>query len=183
MIVRGNEYAGLAELRQHKAAYVFYQGEQGILSEQQVDQAAVATVSPAPPVQFSHSLRLEGFEVVNTKAKPDQAIILILYWRAQEKIDKDYTVFAHLLDKNGTIVASHDSQPHRGAWPMTLWRAGDLVEDAIILPINSDVPPGSDYRIEAGLYYLPTMERLPFLDGNQGTGRDSVIFSSFTVER
>lgn len=179
--VKGNDVEGIAGLRPHNATYVFYPGDQGALKEQRVDQTATATVDPPLPVQFGSGISLDGFEVVNTNAKQGDAIVLILYWRALHKIDKDYTVFAHLLDEKGAIISGYDSQPRRGNWPTTLWQPGHLVEDAIILPITSDVPAGQDYRIEVGMYYLPTMERLPVASAGI-EGRNAVVFSSFSVE-
>jgi hypothetical protein len=179
--VEGNDIQGRAGLRTHKATYVIYPDEQSVLKEQRVDQSAVANVDPSLPVQFGSGISLDGFEVVNTQARPGEAIILILYWRALHKVDKDYTVFAHLLDNKGAIIEGYDSQPRRGTWPTTGWQPGYLVTDAIIFPITSDLPAGHGYRIEAGLYYLPTLERLSIADsGNDG--KNAVVFSSFSVE-
>ncbi len=180
--VAGNDYEAYANLRQSAFAIVFYPDEEGNLREQAVDRAAAATADPALPVQFGPYILLEGFEVVNTRANIGQALILILYWRALGQVDRNYTVFAHLLDASGTMIAGSDSQPHRGNWPTSLWEPGHLVEDAVVIPITSDVPSGSRYRVEVGMYYLPTMERLSILKENQNVGRDAVDFDAFGVE-
>jgi len=179
--VKGNDVEGTAGFRTYTSSFVIYSGDQGELKEQQVDQSASANIDPPLPVQFGSGISLDGFEVVRTHARPGEPIILILYWRALHKIDKDYTVFTHLLDANGAIVAGNDSQPRRGNWPTTLWQPGHLVEDAIILPITSDVPAGQGYRIEVGLYYLPTSERLT-IAGSVSAGKNVVVFSSFDVK-
>jgi len=62
-----------------------------------------------------------------------------------------------------------------------VWGADSLNIDAIVLPITSDTPPGRDYRIEIGFYYLPTQERLPVVDVSNNPV-NAVIFESFSVE-
>ncbi len=179
--VGGNDHGGYAGLHNHSTAYVIYRDEENTLKEQRVDPGAVASVSPSLPLRFGSSLLLEGFEVVNTTAKPNEAIVLILYWRTLDKVDKDYTVFAHLMDDKGNVVAGHDSQPHHGSYPTSVWGAGSLNVDAIVVPVTPDVSPGRDYRIEIGFYYLPTQERLPIVDASNNPV-NTVIFKSFSVE-
>lgn len=179
--VGGNDYEVQAGLRNYNTSYVFYTDDQNTMREQRVDPAAVVSISPALPMQFGPAVSLEGFEAVKTNAKPGEAIILILYWRTLGKMDKDYTVFAHLLNDNGALVASYDSQPRRGTMPTSVWQPGHMIVDAVMVPIDSSVPSGQGYRIEVGLYYLPTMERLPITQAGNRTG-DTVVFKSFSVE-
>ena len=179
--VRANDVPEYANLRASARTYVIYPDEQNALKELAVDRTTTARAQPQPPVPFGSGILLEGFEVVNTQAKANEAIILLLYWRATGKIDKDYTVFAHLLGEHGSVLASHDSQPQRGAAPTSSWSPNALNIDAIILPITPDTPPGQNYRIEVGLYYLPTLERLPIIESGSPTDQDTVIFSPFAV--
>ena len=179
--VKANDVAEYVDLRQSAKAYVFYPDEQDTLKELVVDRAAVVRASPQPPVQFDSDILLERFQIVNPVVKANEAIVLLLYWRATGKIDKDYTVFAHLLDPQGNILVSHDSQPRRGAAPTSSWTLGGSIVDAIILPITPDTPSGGNYRIEVGLYYLPTLERLRIVESGNPTDKDTIIFSSFAV--
>jgi hypothetical protein len=175
---RGTDNDKVAELRRHNAAYVFYQDEQNSFREQRVNPTATLSTSPTLPAQFGNSLILEGFEVVDTIAKPNEAIILILYWYTLKEMDRDYTVFAHLLDEQGTLLTSYDGLPRRGASLTSTWRPGSLNVDATILPISSNMPPGQNYQLEIGMYYLPTMERLPVKDASGAAG-DKVVFRPF----
>ena len=179
--VKANDVAEYANLRQAQRAYVFYPDEQNELRELSVDRSTTTRANLRLPAQFGSSIVLEGFETVNSQVKANEAIVLLLYWRATGKIDRDYTVFAHLLDDQGNILASHDSQPRRGAAPTSSWALNALTVDAIILPITPDTPAGKNYRIEVGLYYLPTLERLKIVDGSQSTNQDAIIFSEFAV--
>jgi hypothetical protein len=87
---------------------------------------------------------------------------LTLYWRCLTAPSDDYTVFVHLLDSAGTIVAQADGQPRGGAYPTSIWAPGEIVPDEIPLPLEG-LPP-ADYRLAVGLYQLATAQRLPMID-------------------
>jgi hypothetical protein len=84
-----------------------------------------------------------------------------LTWRADAQPSKDYTVFVHLLDAGGGIVAQNDSLPQAGAFPTTLWRAGDVIGD--VHHLAGDLSAG--VRLEIGLYTTPDLRRLPVQGG------------------
>ena len=77
-----------------------------------------------------------------------------LTWQAISPVAEDYTVFVHVLDAAGKIVAQHDSQPAASAWPTSAWRPGQIVVD----PHPLVVPPDAR-RLEVGLYLLSTGQR------------------------
>ncbi len=92
-----------------------------------------------------------------------QPLAFKLYWQATAEVGQDYTVFVHLLDEGGKVVAQADSQPQGGEYPTGLWDAGETVEDWRSLTIPPEAPPGP-YRVAMGMYLLETMERLPVFD-------------------
>jgi hypothetical protein len=91
-------------------------------------------------------------------------------------MDRDYTLFLHLLDEEGQIWGQKDSQPLDGFYPTSFWDVGELVEDEHELMVDPNAPEG-DYKLVAGLYYLPTGERLTLPDG------DMVVLGKVTVTR
>ena len=92
------------------------------------------------PVRFAHSITLDGYELVDNRAAPGGAIIFLLYWSIGDKVDKNYTVFAHLVDQSGAMVAGHDSQPKRGTAPTSTWTVtGRETVDAVVVPIDDGV--------------------------------------------
>jgi hypothetical protein len=74
-----------------------------------------------------------------------------LDWRALKKPAGDYTVFVHLVDPNGQVVAQTDIQPQGGFAPTSQWAAGipQIDRHGLILPKN--LAPG-DYTVRLGLY-------------------------------
>lgn len=109
---------------------------------------------------FAGQIELVGYDT----DPQDQELSVTLHWRCQQPPNADYTVFVHLLDAGGQVVAQHDSQPRDGAYPTSIWDVGEVVQDRHVLSLPSDLP-GGRYLLRVGLYLLETGERLP-VEGN-----------------
>jgi hypothetical protein len=81
-------------------------------------------------------------------------------WRAQQPLSQDYTLFVHVLDAAGALVAQHDGVPVGGFLPTRAWRPTLAVRDKIEIPLPSNLPRG-EYRVVTGLYDSVTLARLP----------------------
>jgi len=66
----------------------------------------------------------------------------------------------HLRSAAGATVAQIDRPPINGDYPTSVWSAGEIVPDAITLPLPADLPPGK-YTLVAGMYELASGQRLP----------------------
>ncbi len=179
VIVRNwTQYAGL---REHNAAYVYYFDDTRRPRKIEVEKDA-ATHSALPlPIDFEASIRLEGYEVPRVTIARGDPIGLILYWRATGKIDRDYTVFAHLVAPDGAIVAQSDSQPRKGRLPTREWAPSQFIADAILIPAGAAVA-ASGYRIKIGWYDSQTRQRLAVLDARNQRVTDRIEIGSFTIE-
>lgn len=111
---------------------------------------------------LGEEIALVGYDVGDA-VKAGEVLRPRLYWQARAKINEDYTVFVHLLDGEGNILAQQDGQPQGGDYPTFLWRRGEVVWDAHELHLPPDLADGC-YQLVAGMYLLETMERLPVLD-------------------
>lgn len=170
----------VANLRDHQNTIVEYFDSSATRHEVIVDRDAQSVASPTLPIAFQAPLKLEGYEITHTKIKRGDDWALLLYWRAQEKIAKDYTVFVHLVNANGEIVDGADTQPRGGRLPTTKWAPRKLVVDGHLLTIGQDVPPGK-YRVEIGLYDLATLERLMLVDDTGRVIADKLVVESIEV--
>jgi len=151
---------------------------------------AQAKILPAEPpsyqpqrqadFNFAGKVALFGYDVANAALGPTDTLHLTLYWQVLEGMDRDYTVFTHLLDREGRVWAQDDSQPLRGNYPTSLWGPGERLRDEYHLRLKADAP-GGDYRLEVGFYLLSTGERLPVLDALGRPGGDHAIIGSITV--
>lgn len=171
-----------ANLRDHKTAYVIYFDEQRRTREVLVDNSLVVETRPPLPTDFTEPIRLVGHELASAKVKRGEAIVLILYWQATGKIDRNYTVFLYLVDAaTGKILVGYDQDPRKGNAPTSSWKPGVRVVDARVLPLPEDTPPGSNYRLEIGLYDPLTMQRLSPVDGRGQPVGDKVMIEPIRI--
>ena len=112
--------------------------------------------------------------------RPGDGIHLTLFWNALRKMEKDYTVFAHLVDEGGNIWGQKDNPPVDGFYPTTQWEEGETVRDQYDLIISPDARPG-DYRLEVGMYLAETGERLAIVDRNGNVVGDKVLLEKVMV--
>lgn len=75
---------------------------------------------------------------------------LQLFWRAAHPLDEDYTIFVHLVDRDGQTWSQHDKPPLDGEYPTSFWRPGETVMDTYALSL-AGVPAGT-YWLEVGVY-------------------------------
>ncbi|HEX7593278.1 MAG TPA: hypothetical protein VF429_03830, partial [Anaerolineae bacterium] len=120
-------------------------------------------VQTAQTANFNNAIALVGFDAP-ISAKPGDTLKLVLYWQARAKMDKPYTIFVHLLDKDSQVAAQKDAQPANGARPTTGWVVNEYIADTYELPIKPDAAPGK-YQIEIGWYDAkdPAFARLQVL--------------------
>jgi 4-amino-4-deoxy-L-arabinose transferase-like glycosyltransferase len=142
-----------------------------------------ATVAQAHPQQitdiaFGDEIRLMGFDrQMGEAASPNppnppnspHSLTLTLYWQALRPPAVDYTVFTHVRDLAGNVLAQKDQPPLSGAYPTGLWDAGEIIADNISVPLEG-LPPG-EYQVVVGLYNFADGQRLPV----DGVGDETVL--------
>ncbi len=132
-----------------------------------------ATRNFTPPVSldmplnadFSGQTTLLGADCAHQcQGAPGDAITLTLHWQAESPIDKNYTVFVHLLDTTETVRVNADHAPPK---PTQSWVPGEIITDPVTLSLPPDLSPGN-YAIEVGLYDAtdPLFTRLPLANGH-----------------
>lgn len=120
-----------------------------------------ATPSRVIAASFGGQIELLG---VDRLVRGPDTLELDLLWRAQRAPEHDYSVFVHVLDAGGRLIAQSDGFPWKGANPTTAWEPGQPVPDSYRLPLP--VGWGGPLRVIAGLYRLDTGERLPTVGGD-----------------
>lgn len=114
--------------------------------------------TPAATPVGDTAVRLAAFDTSPTWSA-STPIDLTLQWWAAEPVNRDYTVFIHLQDKDGQLAATFDGPPKAGWYPTSWWVAGELVVDQHTFTLPPDLPPGL-YDLLVGLYDPQTEERL-----------------------
>jgi mannosyltransferase len=150
-------------------------------------QATSRTFAPPQPQaprheNFGDKALLVGADMAPDPVAPGGVLRVALYWQALAEMDIPYTVFVHLLDADGRVVAAHDGQPVNGARPTSGWVPGEYIADRHEVDVAASLPPG-DYVVEVGLYDAgaPGLPRLPILGANGEVGADRVIFGPVQV--
>lgn len=104
--------------------------------------------------RFGSAIELRGYNA----ERAGNTLQVTLYWRALAQPTEDDTVFVHVLDSTGKVVAQHDSPPRLGKYPTHLWAAGETLTD--VHPVSLvGLRPGQ-YRVVVGLYNPKTGVRL-----------------------
>jgi hypothetical protein len=103
---------------------------------------------------WEQGVELRGWRL-DAPAVPGASIPLTLTWHSLEHIPKNWTVFIHLIDADGSPLAVHNSVPLNGDLPMPLWTPGDWIADPHMLTLPPDLAPGR-YELRVGLYRAET---------------------------
>ena len=128
-----------------------------------------------PQYGFSIPVKLLAYEWAD--ASPGEVAPITLYWQTAGKIEYPYSVFIHLIDDEGHILAQADAQPHNalGEYPMTWWDRNETVADTHFMPLPDTLSAGV-YTLRAGLYRLDTLARVPLDNGS-----DSIQLGQITI--
>ncbi|NOX61590.1 MAG: DUF2723 domain-containing protein [Chloroflexi bacterium] len=120
---------------------------------------AVQAPEPSFEYPYSESLRWLNIEWEGAPRAGDNLNVGV-YWRVLATPTRNWHSFLQLLDSTGEKVAqANDHRPGGDYLPPTLWRPGDVIRDAFILPLPVDLPSGQ-YALVAGFYDPTTGERM-----------------------
>jgi len=102
---------------------------------------------------FGEDVRLVGW---SSELREDE-LWVTLAWRVEKEMDKDYTVYLHLIGEDGQVAAQIDRVP--AAYPTTDWVPGEIIIARYAIPRPEDLAPEAA-GLRTGFYYLPTLEPL-----------------------
>lgn len=116
--------------------------------------------------RFGGMIALRGYDLQVNSEGMQKEVRLRLYWQAIRSPDFDYSVFVHVVDTQGNLVAQNDHAPGITAgYPPTDWRRGQVVIDDHLISLPAERSNGP-YTIWVGVYNWATGERL-LLEGGQ----------------
>jgi len=146
---------------------------------------SVAELENAPRqlnITFGDCMKLLGYEVDPTIAQAGRSLELTLYWQAICPIDRNYSIFVHLLDDLESVIAQEDTFPGLGSFPTTQWQPGDAIADSYLLQIPATTVASSSAQLEVGMYDFNTGERLPVFSAEGELMGDQVPFANLGLE-
>ncbi len=122
---------------------------------------------------FGDQITLIGYDLDAEEYEAGDLFELTLYWKAQQPLEINYQVFAHLLDSNGFLIGQSDKL-NPGDFPSRRWPEDKYVRDEHKVEIPAVAEPG-DYQISVGLWVAADGWRLPLLDEDGRQISDSYI--------
>lgn len=120
---------------------------------------AAENITHPKSIRVGEAITFLGWSGNTEKVARGQALNLDLFWRTERELKEAYSVFVHLVDADGQVVANADSAPASGLFPTNRWTPGEGTRDRHILNIPADLAPGN-YTIEIGMYLPATNARL-----------------------
>ena len=100
----------------------------------------------------------------------------VLEWRTQITPARDYKVFVHVLNADGTIVFQQDKLTLSALMPTSHWHPDATKRDSYALVAPADLPPGR-YHIRIGMYDPQSGTRL-----HTAQGGDAVVLGEVGIE-
>jgi 4-amino-4-deoxy-L-arabinose transferase-like glycosyltransferase len=146
-----------------------------------LSEAEIAKIPDRLDVTFGGKARLLGYEASDEETRPGESVEVTLYWQSLAEMDRDYTVFVHLLDENDLVIAQRDTYPGLGTYPTRLWRVGDAFADRYVLTLPPTVFTPCTGRFEVGLYDFSSGERLLVTGPDEQPMGDNVRFHQIAV--
>ena len=113
--------------------------------EDRLPLAMVTIGEPAAPPpgttevhrDFGHQIRLLGYDL-NRNARSGEALDVTLYWEVLDAPAVNYTLYVALVDNLTDVVAQRDTYPGLGNDPTIYWQPGEVIADAIPVPVAPD---------------------------------------------
>jgi hypothetical protein len=108
-------------------------------------------------IQFGQPPVISGYGYDLTRQ--EDSLRLRLYWQSLAPTGVDWSVFAHVRNTAGQTIAQKDGPAGGGRYPTSLWDAGEIIADDLLIPLPAEAAAG-EYQLVIGLYDLQTGQRL-----------------------
>ncbi len=138
------------------------------LSWRVIEPVIVVAQPPTPPAAHPHEAGVVVFDQglrLTAAAWPAEPLprgatwSLYLAWSGEGPTARPYTLFVHLLDPQGRLIAQADGWPADGQWPPSCWPAGEAVVEVRRLTLPPQAPAGV-YQLALGWYDARDGQRL-----------------------
>jgi hypothetical protein len=127
-------------------------------------------------------VRLLGYDLSPPPYRRGETLHLTLYWQAMIRMETSYTVFVHVLNKDGIMGGQWDSVPGGGLLPTSSWLEGEVIADEYEVPIKVGAPPGG-YVIQIGMYDVHTGKRLKVQGESGDMEENRVVLHKIQIPR
>ena len=138
-------------------------------------QRDCAPAGAIPAVPFGNGAALT-YAALPADLPSREFLQVTLAWTTDRPLGQDLTVFVHLVDASGKLVAQDDSPPADGFRPTSSWRPGERVVDHHHLPLPAGFQ-SAGATLHVGLYSLHTGQRVPLAGSGAQPAPDAAAFA------
>lgn len=148
----------------------------------QVDSIPAAPISeiefPAVnlPLPIAANIELLGYETSISTAQPGDSFDLRVWWRIREPPEPGVSLFAHMLNSDGTLAAGADAL----GVVVEDWEPDLMFVQQHTFQLDEAIQPGT-YTLTVGLYSTATGERFPVSETTERTV-DRVVLRNLEIE-
>ncbi|MCY4021952.1 MAG: glycosyltransferase family 39 protein [Anaerolineaceae bacterium] len=121
-------------------------------------QPTPADRDPREAVVFGDFARFRGHALDDVLLRPGRELTLALFWESMNRATQDYSIFVHLRDGEGNLIANWDGPVGLDAagryYSTLLWEPGEFIRDERLLriPANVDFSAVEDPGLWIGIY-------------------------------
>ncbi|MDX2160199.1 MAG: glycosyltransferase family 39 protein [bacterium] len=140
---------------------------------------------PPADVVIGGFTRFLGYDLGGLEIWPGRPLYLTLYWEVLAQAQADYSIFIHLRDAEGRLLATWDgpvAQSALGYYATQFWEPGEIIRDERVLRLPEGVNPvGQGLQFWIGIYEPVSQVRLPVTaDGASVASRDVLVDDRIT---
>ncbi len=129
-----------------------------------------ATLPASDIAEWAASIRLVAASIDTEAGVP----VLNLGWVIDGPIDSGQTVFVHVRNATGEIVAQADGDLVGGLAALSSWAPGDFIRERRALSLPSNLPAGT-YTVAVGLYDRASLKRTVPIRVKSATAQDGAL--------
>jgi hypothetical protein len=130
---------------------------------------------------FGGKVRLLGYDLGDSEIRPSKDFRVTLWWECLAPMQRDYSVFLHLVSEDDIIIAQRDVYPGKGNYPTSSWQPGDVIRETYVLLVPPAVVTPARVELVVGLYSVRTGTRLKVVDEGGGDMGDSVALTQLVL--
>jgi 4-amino-4-deoxy-L-arabinose transferase-like glycosyltransferase len=125
-------------------------------------------------LQVGDVARVLAVDVTPAQVRPGEPLLVSVVWEPLRWTERPYTVYVHLVDEVGAVIAQRDTWPGLGRAPTTSWRSGYPFVDTYRIDLPESIYTPNSARVRVGLYE-PSTGRLPVVaDGDPALAGDGL---------
>ena len=131
---------------------------------------------PPQAVTIGDVARYRGHDLNDSTFWPGRPLSVTIYWEVLAAAERDLSIFVHLRDADGNLVANRDGpvsqSGNRRFYSTLVWEAGEFIRDErqLRLPQEREYSSGESLELWIGLYDWRSGERLPVMIGGEYAG-------------